>query len=215
MIRLHPTVISLTMPEVKELENRRRYRRYLQRQENPTSEATVHRKTSSSLEQPDQPEPRRALSISCNGESPCPPLNIAHAPPTLPALAGRDDGRQADVVEDEECDPIAQEDGECSESSRTVATSPIPSSSAGRYLSMRPRRHRLFRGPGDNDSPGQEATSESSLPTSDLIDGIRLFIDPCLHNSSEASPACPPLFPESPRCASQERTFTLVSKRRS
>lgn len=68
MIRLPPTPITLAISEIKELENRRRYRRYLQRQENPTSEETVQRKHSPSLEVFDQELQQRPLSSSQNGD---------------------------------------------------------------------------------------------------------------------------------------------------
>lgn len=218
MIRLHPTAISLTMPEVKELENRRRYRRYLQREENSTSEATVHRKTSSSLDQPPQTEPWTALSVSYNREAPCyPSLSKIPSPPTLSVPLRPTHDKQAD--------------GECSETLELAATSPDTPSSVGRYLSMRPRRHPLFSSPADNESLDQEATSESSLPTSDVVDTRS-------RNSSEttppeptleparaprstvftagtpglAAPSLPPPFSQTPRRTSQERTFTLVSE---
>lgn len=238
MIRLHPTAISLTMPEVKELENRRRYRRYLQREENPTSEATVHRKTSSNLDQPHQAEPWRALSISCNRISPYPSLTEIQSSPTLPTSLHRTHDRQIDIVEDDSAEHVAREDGERSETAGLVAASPDTPSSVGRYLSMRPRRRPLFSNSTGDESLDQRATSESSLPTSDLTDGMRSSVGTRPRNLSEATPpelatepvraprarvftpgtpglAAPPLpppFSETPRRASQERTFTLVGE---
>lgn len=237
MIRLRPSVISLTMPEVKELENRRRYRRYLQREENPTSEATVHRKTSFSLEQLDRPDSRRALSISCNGETPSTALNVDQPPP-LPILLRHMNSKQARHVEGEGGGSITREGRKSSDIADVVAISSGTHSSIGTYLSMRPRRYRLSGSSADNEGPDQEATLKSSLPSSDLTAGLKFLSDPHSRHSFEEgpvelehepvrasgpraftsetlgvlAPSIPPLFSEVTPRPSQERTFSLVSE---
>lgn len=50
MLRLHPTTISLTMSEVKAVENRRRYRRYLQMVDATTGYTSRTRKESAAID---------------------------------------------------------------------------------------------------------------------------------------------------------------------
>lgn len=179
MIRIQPTVISLTMSEVKELENRRRYRRYLQREENPASEETVQRKHSPSLEL-QVPAPRRALSASQNvshgGESSSPNLASAEpvSSPSLPGFASR----QVDRAEEDEQTPIAQRQGpDLMASEVEPLTSPIPSASPGRFLSMRPRRPHLFPSSSTGHilmSPPSPA-AETTLPPEEPAEGGNIF----------------------------------------
>lgn len=159
MIRLHPTVISLTMSEVKELENRRRYRRYLQRQENPTSEETVHRKTSPSLE---LPGPKRALSSSQNIEPSSPNANFAGSAVQSSSLHGFTDDHVDSAEENDPTPPTRRWESGLMASDIEPLTSPDSPSSPERYLSVRPRRPRLL--PSSSESATPEVTPAKEVP---------------------------------------------------
>lgn len=159
MIRLQATVISLTMSEVKELENRRRYRRYLQRQENLNSEETVKRKTSPSLTLPEHQEAQRVLSTSQNGES-----SSTKSTPTLPlestSLLGFSDER-VDHAEHEDPVPTYDHQEPSHVASDTgLVTFPNTLPSPGQFLSMRPRRPRLAPNSSSNNTPVSTAAAE-------------------------------------------------------
>lgn len=140
MIRLQPTPITLAISEIKELENRRRYRRYLQRQENPTSEETVQRKHSPRLEVLRQEAQQRALLPSRNGDSVTQNLGLAEPAesPELPILI-RDttasDGEGRNTPRRLQADLMASDAG--------PQTSPEPLSSSSVYLPMRRRKPRV------------------------------------------------------------------------
>lgn len=228
MIRLHPTVITLTMSEVKDLENRRRYRRYLHRHKNPASEETVQRKTSPSFELP--AEPTRALSASQNWKSSSP--NPTHAEPTLPSAVQSLSG---DHAEEEGFSPSAQRRGPyLLASDAEPLTSPETPSSSGLYLSMRPRRPRMLPTSSDGASldvaPTTEVPSRAEEPAQDATIFRELYRqslssraagtpedvatpEPKMtsrHRLAGRLPSPPPPFSLSPRRASEETTFNLV-----
>ncbi|KUI58030.1 hypothetical protein VP1G_05327 [Cytospora mali] len=214
MIHLQPTVISLTMSEVKDLETRRRYRRYLQREENPTSEETVQRKSSPILE---PRGPRRTVMFSQNRESssspnppgvdplPSSPLERIvdnHAEDDEPTPNAPHHGLELTLIEPE---PLASLDS-------FDSPSPLDSpSSTGRYLSARPRRPRLFQSPSNSDkpndvvvsyaSPFEQHPSPPSANDPEATASIR-------HHPSVSMPSLPPPFSQKPRRISAERTWT-------
>lgn len=167
MLRLQATPISLAMSEVKELENRRRYRRYLRRQENPTSEATVHRKSSPSTELLAVPMPgaRRTLSASQNGDAPI--NNSAHSEPVVASTTGsRLEGSQEDPDIDDDLTPTAPRDTKPS-LAETSLESPTAFSGLpvliGQHFSTRPRRPKMSH----NSTGGQalEAVLSNETPS--------------------------------------------------
>lgn len=228
MIRLQPTVISLTMSEVKDLETRRRYLRYLRREENPTSEETVQRKSSPSL---GPRKPRSALGSSQNRESSSSPKPAGIDPlPSSPLERIIDE-----VAEDGEPTPtpprqelnlalaLAQPEPRFSLESLDSPSRLHSPSSTGRYLSARPRRPRLFQSSSDSDrltsginalasafeqrpSPRAERVHEDARNSETTADTHRH------HTVSILS--LPQPFSQKPRRVSTERTWTrtLVSR---
>lgn len=235
MIRLQATVISLTMSEVKDFENRRRYRRYLQRQENLSSEETVKRKTSPSLELPEHQEPRRILSASQKGESSAP-----NSTPTLSMEPASLLGFTSGIFDRAEHEDLAPTyDHQCSShmaSDTELVTLPDTLPSPGQFLSMRPRRPRLAPSSSGNNTPVSTPAAESQeLPwqSEELTADGNIFaghfkrglLGKAAEDPEDASPqdtiarpvmrlpALPPPFSRTSRRTSRDKSFTLVGRR--
>lgn len=220
MIRLQPTVVSLTMSEVKDLETRRRYRRYLQREENPTSEETVQQKSSQALE---PKESRRTFGSSQNRESSSSPNPNGVDPlPSSPLERiiderSEDDEptpttlRQAMILLPTETEPRILHD------SLNSLSSPGSPSSPGSYLSARPRRPCPFQTSSDGENPvGGVATLESlfeqrlSLRSAREPEETRVAETTAStrRHPTVSMPSLPPPFSQKPRRTSVERTWT-------
>lgn len=158
MIRLQPTPITLVISEIKELENRRRYRRYLQRQENPNSEETVQRKHSPSLEVFDQEPQRRALFSSQNGDrlAQNPGMMEPVESPQLPILI-----RDNTASDGEAMNTPSRLQADLMASDAEPQTSP-ESLSMGVYLPMSPWKPRIVAHP-------RKDAAAKTVPTPDML----------------------------------------------
>lgn len=218
MIHLQPTVISLTMSEIKDMETRRRYLRYLQREENPASEETVQRKSTPALE---SEEPRRTLTSSHNREPSSSPHLVSVDPlPSSPLERIIDQSAEVHgpttTAPHQETGPALAEPQH-----RTSFESLDSPSSPGTYFSARPRRPRLFQSSLNSDSSTSGGNALASPITQRLLSASEGPEEVAGSKSTASSrrpptitmPSLPPPFSQKTRRVSAERTWTqtLVS----